>query len=806
MVWAIFSIGKTISAAWMLPLTHEESFFIMANMYKQNMGFEAEVRRVAEAVWNLEPGSCQPTFYPNDPVVREVDGIARLRDVTHLLMVTTSTKLVKAKEDIKKLNAAESLEKKNVPAVSKWFITQKQLDAQHIEHARKNNVTAITLDDFRRRFFDGRKYLTLREKAAFGSARNPHDNTINFGDDAYVELPILSKSSKANALQKNDNQAVEHLVRLAELEAAVDSSEIVVLVAPFGGGKSLTTREVFKHLAKKYREGKSNRIPVVLNLREHWGQDHCDEMLERHARSVGYSPKEDLVIAWRAGMISLLLDGFDEVASQAVIRKDDKNFMREARRIALGGVRDFLTKVPSGVGVWLCGRDHYFDNDQELAHSLGLAGKTYKVVRLDEFNEEGANDFLRRNGVEHDLPDWLPRKPLLLGYLTQHGLFDDVLAIDSSQGFGFAWDNFLTKIAERESVLEHAVMDPETVRGVLERLAFMVRARSSGSGPITGNDLSEAYSEETGQAAGEGVLAQLQRLPGLTQREQDPGSRSFVDEDMLAALQGSAFANILLGRYRGESTNPVAELSMKAIAMAYYMLAKNGANTQTVVSVVEQLSNENNRGQSNSQMIADGVAVALNGAIEEGLGEIDFRGLIVNGAVLGEINVDDLAVDGLQLRNCVVGNLILGKAGSSGDLRVSDSIISKLSGVSDKAGIPENIISGDCDVEEFDNMTTNSAVLSMDIPPQLKALLTVLRKLYRQAGAGRKLSALKRGLTQQDVLSYVDPVLDLLESESLVAVFNKVVHPVRRQTSRVDKILSAPMLCNDHIVNEVLGL
>ena len=47
------------------------------------MTFEAEARRVAEAVWRLVPGTCQPMHYPNDPVVREIDGIARLRDITY---------------------------------------------------------------------------------------------------------------------------------------------------------------------------------------------------------------------------------------------------------------------------------------------------------------------------------------------------------------------------------------------------------------------------------------------------------------------------------------------------------------------------------------------------------------------------------------------------------------------------------------------------------------------------------------------------------------------------------------------------
>ena len=111
----------------------------MTNTYRKNMTFEAEVRRVAEAVWNLMPGECQPTHYPDDPVVREIDGIARLRDVTHLIMATTSTRLDKVKDDVKKLLSAETIERTRAPAVSKWLITQNQLDAQHVELARKSN-------------------------------------------------------------------------------------------------------------------------------------------------------------------------------------------------------------------------------------------------------------------------------------------------------------------------------------------------------------------------------------------------------------------------------------------------------------------------------------------------------------------------------------------------------------------------------------------------------------------------------------------------------------------------------------------
>lgn len=335
-------------------------------------------------------------------------------------MATVSTKLDKTKDDVKKLNAAERIEKRKSHAICKWFITRDQLDAQHIEHARQNNVTALTLDAFRRRFFDGRSYLSKRENAPFGSARNPADNSPSFSPDAYVTLPIRA-SEKSSSTPKKETLE-QKFVNLNWLANKLSEGKRVVLLAPFGGGKSLTTREVFTKLATDYRQGKSSRVPVVLNLREHWGQEYFDEILERHARSIGFTPREDLVAAWRAGMITLMLDGFDELASQSISRFNETQFMRDARRTALQGVRDLVLKMPGDVGLWICGRDHYFDNESELVHALGLGGQGFILAELDEFTEDGAQDFLNRNGVQQQLPSWLPRKPLLLAYLTQNQL------------------------------------------------------------------------------------------------------------------------------------------------------------------------------------------------------------------------------------------------------------------------------------------------------------------------------------------------------------------------------------------------
>lgn len=749
----------------------------------------------------MEPGQCQPTHYPDDPVVRELDGIARLRDVTHLLMVTTSTRLDKVQGDVKKLQSAETIERTRAVAVSKWLITEKQLDAQHIEYARKFNVIAITLDQFQRRFFDSARYLRLRNQWAFGSARDPSTDSINIADDAYVVLPmrISTESSPSKIGQRTS-------INVQQISQRLLAGELVVLRAPFGSGKSLTTREVFRHLAGLNRNDPSAPVPLALNLREHWGEVHSDEILERHARTIGYVPREDIVVAWRSGMCCLLLDGFDELAAQTVVRTDNKNFMREARRHALKGLRDFTQKVPTDVGILICGRDHYFDTTPELLASLGLTGKSFTIVDLEEFTDQSANDFLRKNGIHESLPDWLPKKPLILSYLLRTNLFASILKIDSSKGFGHAWDNFLDRISEREAGLESSSMDPGTIRSVLERLADSVRTKSTGTGPITGNDLADAYTLETGQAAGEGVLAQLQRLPGLTQRDSEPGNRSFVDLDMLGALQGGAFARQALTGFQDQTLQPLSELSDKAIAMATYVFSLNDSAPETLVGVAEQLARRSQRERISSQTIADCFIVAIQMAIDSERESIDFRGLVIDGASFGRLPLDEIQVRGATIRNCTVRELSLGTTNHFGNVTLSNCIISRVCGVATKVGLPNGVVSEDCEIESFDNMATNSAVLQLDIAPQMKALMTILKKLYKQPGAGRKLSAFSRGITRPEVLRFIDPVLEVLQHHQFISIYSSIVHPVRKQALRVDQILAAPMLVNDALVIDIKAL
>lgn len=775
----------------------------MTHEYVENMQFEDDVRRVAEAVWQLEPGECQPQHYGSNQAIHELDGLARLRDISHLIMATVSRNLGKVREDVKKLKAAALIEGRPDRPVAMWLITKYKLDAEHINYARKNNVTLLTIKEFRNRFFKGQDYIAKRRNAPFGSARNVlDDGSVTIPENEYVELPMSLCDYDQGIYTGRTAKTRE--AGLSDLIERVQNGDVVILTAPFGSGKSLTTREVFLTLSKSYNRGDIEAAPVAVNLREHWGQIYSYEILERHAKSIGFTPKETLTIAYRAGIIFMLIDGFDEVASQVVARTDKVNFMREARYKALEGSRDLISKVPKGVGVLICGRDHYFDNVKEMVHALGINSKPFVLFQLGEFTDEQAQIYLKKKGLEDPLPDWLPRKPLLLGYLAHRDLLKEILRIDASQGFGYAWDRFLQLICEREASLERSVMDPETVRHVLERLACDVRSTLSGTGPIRGIDLSAAYRQETGQSPDEGVLAQLQRLPGLTERGQEPGARSFIDEDLLAALQGGAIARALLGELRGIGGKGwLSPISQKAMAMASYILKCKGADHTTVLASGRRVALGDTTSLPEKQIEADSLMIAVEMARDEE--QIDCRGVHLTEVQIGHFDIEEVRINNLTLQDCVIDQVILGPIGANSSLRFSDCLINKLSGVASEQGLPKGMFIN-CSFESFDNLSNTAAVMRSSLPPSLKALASVLRKLYLQAGGGRRLTAFKKGVPSGPVMDAIDDVLRILENENLITINGTVAHPIRKQAARVLKILEAPNLSSDPIVVRVKEL
>jgi hypothetical protein len=183
-------------------------------------------------------------------------------------------------------------------------------------------------------------------------------------------------------------------------------------------------------------------------------------------------------------------------------------------------------------------------------------------------------------------------------------------------------------------------------------------------------------------------------------------------------------------------------------------------------------------------------------------GELDCHGLVLTGIYLGALPLEGLSVRDLQLKNCLIDDVTLDEVGLTSTITISDSDIQHCGGIADQAGLPSTIFR-DCTVETFDDHSTNAAIVRSNLSAGKKALLTVLRKLYLQAGGGRKLNALRRGLPAGQIADAVDGVIRVLESEGLAVVDKGIVHPVRRHASRVRAILAAGGLSADPVVQEV---
>lgn len=767
----------------------------MASRYLSDRAFEDEVRRVADALFDLSPGDTKPEIFSKGSRRVEIDGVARSRHVVHLLMATTSTKLEKVKEDVEKLGIAGESEEHSGNASKKWMVLEKAPEGPHVTYAKGKGVTLLTLQELRERYFDGRKYLAKRKNSAFGSARDPETDSAVVAEDEFIEPPLVDLETGRPTT-------------LSEVVERLNSGAAVVLVGPFGSGKSLSLREVWFALRKPYLAGSMEFVPVAVNLREHWGAEFADEILRRHARSIAFEPEADLITAWRAGMLTLLVDGFDEMTAQGVTSISAQHMMRQIRQKALVGVRDLVAKSPRDAGILIAGRDHYFDDRSEMEHALGLQSRPFSRVRVEEFDEARAEEYLRKKGANTGLPDWLPRKALLLGYLARRGLLQDVLSINGEQGQARAWHAFVDLICRREAEHDRAAMDCETVRRVLEHLAVQVRSTPSGVGPISASMLAQAYTSVTGQVAGDAVLMQLQRLPGLTERDAEPGSRSFVDQDFLEALQGSATARQLTeGAARSNrqrfNVAPVDDhnwfepLGSLASGVAAVQLLAAGWTLEGLVPFIRQYSS--------SQYGADLLHIAFAWATEVGT-PLDMRGIELSGVHLGCVDLEELAVKGLRLSDAIIDQLLVGALANESDLAISNSQISEVAGVGSREHFPPTLqLVGRVDVDRYDTLRTTNAIVSLRVDDRVKALLSALKKLFRQRGAGRVVGAFHRGLPPQ-VEQHVDAVLQLLTQAGFAWRLKDTYHPVRKETRRAHEMLDNPTASADPVIERARTL
>ncbi len=467
----------------------------MSDRFESDNAFEDEVRRLARLLW---PSAEFSGASVEDG--RERDGVFETDDFIHIVECTTSRKKQKAEEDFGKIEKLMRRlgAKRPEKHIKGWFVTldEPTADQREIFKKKERRIVALSFAQFHSRLVDANSYLGMRGNYPFGSVRDPETGAAN-ADIDYVPLDILDKADR--------------LYSVEDLANGLQSGERFLILGDYGAGKSATLLEVFHRLAKAFRSNGTLLFPLAINLRDHHGQTDPVEAIERHARRVGFSKPSDLVRGWRAGLVTLLLDGFDEIATAGWAGRTKS--LRDLRYQSMELLRRFLRETPQPTGVLLAGRAHFFDGAKEMFRALGLDPR-FVVLDINQFNDEQIAQYLGKIGWTKAIPEWVPTRPLLLGYLASRDLLKHTLEVEAGSGPAAGWDALFRRICEREAEIE-AGIDPETVRRLIEHLATLARSSADGLGPLTPDQITSAFTEVCGYPPDDRGAVLLQRLPGL---------------------------------------------------------------------------------------------------------------------------------------------------------------------------------------------------------------------------------------------------------------------------------------------------
>lgn len=711
----------------------------MQQQMEYGSGFESEVRRIARLLWPT------PTYQGAKIAEgRERDGIIVTDDAIHIVEATTLRTKKKAEDDIEKTAVLVLKLRKENPnkSVRGWFITKDELTADQMAVANnhKTTVNALPFKEFLSKIVDGRQYISFRQKGSFGSVADPVTNHFEYPRDSYVPATFFDELASSD---------VEFLpfVKIA----SAPGSRTVVL-GDFGAGKSMAMRELFFRLAQDFFSGASSRFPVYLNLRNHMGQDSAVEALIRESTSTGYDRYDEIVKAWRADLLVIILDGFDELLTPAWSQK--VSHLREHRAACTKLILEFFRESPKDTPIIVAGRFNYFGSNQEMASAFRLQAG-HRVYRVNDFTSEQASQLLKKMNVGDVVPSWLPARPLLLGYIASYAkkkeLEFGVDAVEPAEG----WDHLINRICEREADIQKGLY-AEYIRKLLERIGTKARLSSTILAPITQSDISEAFKEVFDREPDESSLGMLMRLPGLVAAESKRDDRRFIDADMANVCAAGDLYQYVVNPAGADTSHLIpSRTNIDELGADFVVskIARDGFAVGVLSAAVEQVSKLNGAGTLKGDII---LILAASDAPERD------RWTVVDDATMERLDLKQSppAFKKIRLSQCIVGDLEIDEANKDGIPHFSGCMIDTVRGPSSGAGIGSWL--GDSSVGRYEVYElTNNAILDMDIPRGLKVGLTALRKLYLQPGGGRQEGSFYRGLSSE-LKPLIDDVLQTM--------------------------------------------
>lgn len=717
---------------------------------------EEQVRGLAGWVYGKEcrPGQISGVNF---------DGIIKIDDGEMVAIeVSKQNDLDKVRQGIARIALARQQMVAEAVVLRGYIVLTKTPTPSMLEAAQANKVAVMSVAQLATLFFEFPKYKTARLGSSFGSSIDPISGNI----DKIEYVPV-----KYNRTDIDKDVTVEDIGNL------LLSGKNIVLLGEYGSGKSRCVREIFAFLSQK--AGSTFQFPFAVNLRECWGLDAGHEIVRRSMKILGLEDMSGSAVrAMNRNGLIFLLDGFDELGSQSW--STDENRLKQLRARALSGVKDLVQS--SQLGSLVAGREHYFSSNEEMMSALGLSRSNTIVLKAkDEFTDEELSEYFEAAGLAVDLPSWLPKKPLICQTIAL--LTDDELGSmfgAKSEGVEF-WNHFISIVCKRDARI-NTIFDESTIYRVFVSLSRITRRRPANIGPISQRDLQDAFEQVVGQLPVEEASAMLQRLPSLGRIGPESQDRQFIDMFILDGLRAKdvgSLAEVDEVQRRGVLSekwlNPLEPLGqsilsvdMKSSADVFLQIADRASKT------------------GNATLASD----IVGSMARMDISVIDLEGITIHGGKFTELNLADTSLSNLTIDDSNIDHLVLPNSPPI-NVEITNSVATRVSGAASFSGLPGWVQLGI--VDSFDTVQTVAQIRKVGLSPAHEILVGVLKKTFKQKGAGRKEEALLRGFGGGASKKLANAVLSLLMRENILGRHKGdegwVYSPSRSETPRISAML-----------------
>lgn len=305
------------------------------------------------------------------------------------------------------------------------------------------------------------------------------------------------------------------------------------------------------------------------------------------------------------------------------------------------------------------------------------------------------------------------------------------------------------------------IIEPNTVREFMERLATKARNTVSRRGPIDLKVIGEIFEEIFQTPPDEKVEIFILRLPGLTSSTDQEASREFIDDDFVDACRAGDVCRYIRDPYDlrlsdvEQAASEMGELGCRLTAIT---LDRSGITAKEISAALDKGANTEGASSLSFDIIRVMQQIGL-----------DYTGydICVKDGFFDVFDVTPAPnLSGISFQECYFNTVEFDMAARKTSApRFKNCQIDQMIGPVSEMDIPKGVVTGDTEIGSFaQEAQTNADILALEIALSLRVLLTILRKLFVQTGRGRKENAFYRGLDTK-ARAYVSEILHELQVE-----------------------------------------